>query len=74
MNNIKKIIREKRIRQNEICQALGINESVLSLIISGRRTPSQQRLKDLAKYLKVSIKQMYPQVKIRRINFYDLGQ
>ena len=72
MNNIKKIIKEKRIRQNEICEALGINESVLSLIISGRRIPSQQRLKDLAKYLKVSIKQMYPQVKVSRINYYEI--
>ena len=73
-NNIKQIIKSKGIKQTYICKELGINESVLSLIISGRRTPSQQRLRDLAKYLKVSIKQMYPQVKVRRINFYDLGQ
>ena len=70
MNNIKKIIREKRIRQNEICQALGINESVLSLIINGKRKPNQERLKALARILNVSIKDLYPEVEIKRINYY----
>ena len=70
MNNIKKIIKEKRIRQNEICEALEINESVLSLIISGKRKPNQKRLRALAKYLKVSIKDLYPNVEVKRINYY----
>ncbi len=70
MNNIKKIIKEKRIRQTEICEALEINESVLSLIISGKRKPNQKRLRALAKYLKVSIKDLYPNVEIKRINYY----
>jgi len=73
-NNIKQIIKEKGIKQIYICKELGINESVLSLIINNKRKPSQNRLKALARILNVSIKQMYPQVKIRRINFYDLGQ
>ena len=70
MNNIKKIIKEKRIRQTEICEALDINESVLSLIISGKRKPNQKRLRALAKYLKVSIKDLYPNVEVKRINYY----
>ena len=70
MNNIKKIIKEKSIRQTEICEALEINESVLSLIISGKRKPNQKRLRALAKYLKVSIKDLYPNVEIKRINYY----
>tara|TARA_B100000700_G_scaffold306578_1_gene381902 strand:+ start:659 stop:877 length:219 start_codon:yes stop_codon:yes gene_type:complete len=70
MNNIKKIIKEKRIRQTEICEALDINESVLSLIISGKRKPNQERLRALAKYLKVSIKDLYPNVEVKRINYY----
>ena len=70
MNNIRKIIKEKRIRQTEICEALEINESVLSLIISGKRKPNQKRLRALAKYLKVSIKDLYPNVEVKRINYY----
>ena len=44
-NNIKQVIKEKGIKQTYICEKLGINESVLSLIINGKRKPSQDRLK-----------------------------
>ena len=67
MNNIKQIIKDKGIKQIYICKELGINESVLSLIINNKRKPSQSRLKSLAKLLNVSIKQMYPQVKVSEL-------
>ena len=70
MNNIKKIIKEKGLKQTYICKELDINESVLSLIINGKRKPNQERLKALAKILNVSIKDLYPQVEIKRINYY----
>ena len=70
MNNIKKIIKEKGLKQTYICKELGINESVLSLIINGKRKPNQDRLKALARILNVSIKDLYPQVEIKRINYY----
>ena len=69
-NNIKQIIKEKGIKQIYICKELGINESVLSLIINGKRKPSQDRLKALARILNVSIKDLYPDVVIKRINYY----
>tara|TARA_R100000773_G_C4156595_1_gene76288 strand:+ start:118 stop:339 length:222 start_codon:yes stop_codon:yes gene_type:complete len=69
-NNIKQIIKEKGIKQIYICKELGINESVLSLIINGKRKPSQDRLRALARILNVSIKDLYPDVKIKRINYY----
>ena len=69
-NRIKEVIRKKGIKQIYICKELGINESVLSLIINGKRKPSQERLKALAKILNVSIKDLYPQVEIKRINYY----
>ena len=72
MNNIRKIIKEKRIPQTEICQALEINESVLSLIINNKRKPSQSRLKALARYLKVSIKDLYQEVTTSRITIYHI--
>ena len=71
-NRIKEVIRKKGIKQIYICKELGINESVLSLIINNKRKPSQDRLKSLAKLLNVSIKQMYPQVKVSRINYYEI--
>jgi transcriptional regulator with XRE-family HTH domain len=69
-NRIKEILREKGIKQTYVCQKLQINESVLSLIINGKRKPSQSRLKALAKLLGVSIKQMYPHCEVKRINYY----
>ncbi len=70
MNNIKKIIKEKGLKQTYICKELDINESVLSLIINGKRKPNQDRLKALARILNVSIKDLYPNVEIKRINYY----
>tara|TARA_Y100000401_G_C8213659_1_gene169736 strand:+ start:384 stop:602 length:219 start_codon:yes stop_codon:yes gene_type:complete len=70
MNNIKKIIKEKGLKQTYICKELGINESVLSLIINGKRKPNQDRLKALARILNVSIKQMYPHCEVKRQNVY----
>jgi len=69
-NNIKQIIKSKGIKQTYICKELGINESVLSLIINGKRKPSQDRLRALARILNVSIKQMYPHCQVKRINYY----
>ena len=69
-NNIKQIIKSKGIKQTYICKKLGINESVLSLIINGKRKPSQDRLRALARILNVSIKQMYPHCQVKRINYY----
>ena len=69
-NNIKKILAKKGIKQTFICQKLDINESVLSLIINGKRKPSQDRLRALAKILNVSIKDLYPEVEVKRINYY----
>ena len=69
-NNIKQVIKEKGIKQTYICDKLGINESVLSLIINGKRKPNQDRLKALARILNVSIKDLYPEVEIKRINYY----
>ena len=70
MNNIKQILSKKGIKQKFVCDKLGINESVLSLIINGKRKPSQERLKALAKILNVSIKDLYPEVEVKRINYY----
>ena len=70
MNNIKKIIKDKGLKQTYICKELGINESVLSLIINGKRKPNQDRLKALARILNVSIKQMYPHCVVKRQNVY----
>ena len=69
-NNIKKIIKDKGLKQTYICKELDINESVLSLIINGKRKPNQERLKALARILNVSIKDLYPEVEIKRINYY----
>jgi len=67
---IKEVLAKKGIKQTFVCQKLGINESVLSLIINGKRKPSQDRLRALAKILNVSIKTLYPNVVCKKINYY----
>ena len=69
-NAIKEVLSKKGIKQKFLCDKLGINESVLSLIISGKRKPSQDRLRALAKILNVSIKTLYPNVVCKKINYY----
>ena len=73
-NNIKKTIISKGLKASYICQQINLNPSVLSLYCSGARIPNQKRLRQLAKVLNTSIKELFPDVKIKRINFYDLGQ
>ena len=43
-NNIKQVIKEKGIKQTYICEKLGINESVLSLIINNKRRSEERRV------------------------------
>ena len=69
-NAIKEVLSKKGIKQKFLCDKLGINESVLSLIINGKRKPSQDRLRALAKILNVSIKTLYPNVVCKKINYY----
>ena len=72
MNNIKQIIKDKGIKQIYICKELGINESVLSLIINNKRVPSQDRIKSLAKALNTPIRVLFPTIKVKKINWYIL--
>ena len=73
-NNIKKTIRSKGLKSSWVCEQINLNPSVLSLYCSGARIPNQKRLRQLSKVLNTSIRQLFPEVKIRRINFYELGQ
>ena len=70
MNNLKKIINRKGLKSVWVCNKLGIHPSIMSGYIKGSRIPSQQRLRDLARVLNVSIKDMFPDCKIKRINYY----
>ena len=73
-NNIKKTIRSKGLKSSWVCEQINLNPSVLSLYCSGARIPNQKRLRQLSKVLNTSIRHLFPEVNIRRINFYDLGQ
>tara|TARA_R110002012_G_scaffold60122_1_gene157242 strand:+ start:2098 stop:2325 length:228 start_codon:yes stop_codon:yes gene_type:complete len=73
-NNIKKTIRSKGLKSSWVCEQINLNPSVLSLYCSGARIPNQKRLRQLSKVLNTSIRQLFPEVKIKRINYYDLGQ
>ena len=71
-NNIKKVLRSKGTRANHICQEIDLNPSILSLYINGSRKPNQKRLKQLAKALKCTVKDLYPNGRTRRITYYEI--
>ena len=71
-NNIKKTIKSKGLKSSWVCEQINLNPSVLSLYCSGARIPNQKRLRQLAKVLNTSIKELFPQVKIKRINYYEI--
>jgi ribosome-binding protein aMBF1 (putative translation factor) len=73
-NNIKKVIKSKGLKSSWVCEQINLNPSVLSLYCSGDRIPNQKRLRQLSKVLNTSIQQLFPDCKIRRINYYDLEQ
>ena len=60
MNRIKEIITEKGIKMCKIAEKLDAKPSHLSMWISEDRYPSQTRLLKLARYLKVSVRDLYP--------------
>ena len=60
MNNIKNVIKDKGFRMEFIAEQINAHPSHLSMWISEERYPSQDRLKKLAKVLKVSVKDLYP--------------
>ena len=72
MNNIKNIIKSKGLKASWVCEQINLNPSVLSLYCSGARIPNQKRLRQLAKVLNTSIKELFPDVKIKRINYYEI--
>jgi len=69
-NRLKEIITSKGLKNTHICEQLQIHPSIMSGYIKGTRKPNQQRLRDLARILNVSIKDMFPDCKIKRINYY----
>mgnify|MGYP003661425116 CR=1 FL=1 len=69
-NRLKEIITSKGLKNIHICRKLQIHPSIMSGYIKGTRKPNQKRLRDLSRVLNVSIKLMYPNVKIKRINYY----
>jgi transcriptional regulator with XRE-family HTH domain len=52
--NIKLQIFRKGIRQNQLAQTLGMDETLLSKIIRGFRKPSEAQRKQLADYLQAN--------------------
>lgn len=71
-NCIKEQIYKSGKKAYFICQKINLNPSILSLYINGTRKPNQKRLRQLAKVLNCSIKDLYPNVKVSRINYYEI--
>ena len=71
MNNIKEIIREKGLQMSWIAEKIKAHPSHLSMWSSEERYPNQERLLRLAKLLKVSIKDLYPNIKTKYTYIFE---
>ena len=65
MNNIREIVKDRGYQLGYIAKRIGVHNSHLSMWISEDRYPSQDKLLRLARCLKVSVKDLYPNV-VRR--------
>lgn len=56
MDELRKIIAERDIRQKDICSALGLSQSYTSELLSGKKDFSLDLLEKLCDFLQVDIR------------------
>ena len=59
-NNLKEIKNERGLKQSWLSKQLGVHDTEPSQWIAGRRRPRNDQIKQLAKLLKVRVKDLYP--------------
>ena len=59
-NNLKQIINEKGYKIKFIADQFGVHNTEPTQWIAGRRRPRNDQIKQLAKLLKVRVKDLYP--------------
>jgi len=59
MNNLKKILNEKGIKQDWIARKLGVSKQTVSLWVLGKNEPRGRNLYNLAKLLDVEIGEIF---------------
>lgn len=62
-NNIKKILREKDITQNELAQITGLDKSTISRYVNFNRIPRGENILKIMKALNVSIDELFKEEK-----------
>ena len=59
-NNLKEIINDRGLKIKFIAHQLGVHDTEPTQWIAGRRRPRNDQIKQLAKLLKVRVKDLYP--------------
>ena len=59
-NKLKEIINDRGLKQSWIAKQLNVHDTEPSQWISNRRRPRNDQIKQLAKLLKVRVKDLYP--------------
>jgi len=72
LNNIDQVIKSKGMTKKFLCDNLDINYSVMSGFINGSRKPSQDRLKNMVKFLGVKVIDLYPNATTSRVTIYNI--
>lgn len=55
---IKHLLDKKGYKQRDLAEALDVSQTIVSLWCSNRITPSTKHLQEIAKYLKVEVRQL----------------
>lgn len=55
---IRELLDKRKKRQRDLALELNVSETIVSLWCSNRITPSNRHLQEIAKYLKVEVKQL----------------
>ena len=59
-NNLKQIINDRGLKQSWLCKELNVHHTECSQWIAERRRPRNDQIKQLAKPLKVRVRDLYP--------------
>jgi transcriptional regulator with XRE-family HTH domain len=57
--NLKKLLDKRNLKQKDVALSLGVSETIVSLWVTGKKTPSYNNMVRLAQLLNVKVKSLF---------------
>ena len=61
--DLKQLMKAKKITSRELAAQIGVTETYISYLITGKKAPSFRTMKRIAEYLGVSVTELFPEKK-----------